>query len=506
MKDSAGYDLFISHSRRLDARIAESLQRGIESFAKPWWRPRSLRVFRDVSSLSANPNLWSSIETALARTRFLVLLASPEAAASPWVRRELQWWLEHRAPDSLFIAVTAGHVPWSEDTTPVGQPTTSCMPEFILTHYASAPRWVDLRALRSEQQISRHNPALLDAIADIGAAVRGIDKDQLVGEHIRQHRRVLRVATAAVVLLTLLTVATVIASVLFAGQRNTARRQRDIARQQRDLAVSRQLIDDSESLATSNAPVAKLESLAAWRIHPTNEARYAMLLAASRPQFASLTGHTGAVVSIAFSPGGGTLASSSLDGTVRLWSTTTHLPIGGPLAVGGANDAIWSVAFSPDDRLLASGSGDGTVQLWDVATHRPLGAPLTGQSGSASSVAFSPDGRTLVSTGTNGTVQLWDVATRRPLGDPLLAGGKNDAVETVAFSHNGRMLASGSFDGKVRLWNVASHRQIGHPLAKHTAPVSSLASARMAAHWPAAATTSRCACGMSPRIRLSEIR
>jgi hypothetical protein len=42
-------------------------------------------VFRDETSLSASPELWAAIETALSQARFFVLLASPEAADSRWV-------------------------------------------------------------------------------------------------------------------------------------------------------------------------------------------------------------------------------------------------------------------------------------------------------------------------------------------------------------------------------------------------------------------------------------
>jgi len=60
-----GYDAFISYSHALDGALAPALQTGLERFAKPWYRSRALRVFRDTASLSANPDLWSSIEKAL---------------------------------------------------------------------------------------------------------------------------------------------------------------------------------------------------------------------------------------------------------------------------------------------------------------------------------------------------------------------------------------------------------------------------------------------------------
>jgi WD40 repeat protein len=70
---------------------------------------------------------------------------------------------------------------------------------------------------------------------------------------------------------------------------------------------------------------------------------------------------------VAFSPGGRTLASSSLDGTVRLWDLTDPAhprPLGQPLT--GSTAAVASVAFSPGGRTLASGSFDGAIRLWNL--------------------------------------------------------------------------------------------------------------------------------------------
>jgi hypothetical protein len=111
---TSGYDAFISYSHALDGTLAPALQTGLEQFAKPWYRPRALRVFRDNASLTANPGLWSSIEKALASSTWFVLMASPEAARSPWVDREVAWWLANKSPQRLLVVLTDGQFAWDD--------------------------------------------------------------------------------------------------------------------------------------------------------------------------------------------------------------------------------------------------------------------------------------------------------------------------------------------------------------------------------------------------------
>ena len=243
------------------------------------------------------------------------------------------------------------------------------------------------------------------------------------------------------------------------------------AKQQRDLAASGQLINESEVIGDADPSVSKLLSIAAWRIHPSDQDRYAMLAAASRPGIASLTGHTDRVHAVAFSPDGHTLLSGSYDGTARLWNMATHRQIGAPL---NGHGEVYSVAFSPHGNVVATGAEDTMVRLWDVATHRQIGAPLNGHDGEINAVAFSPDGKILATGGADdGVVRLWNATTHRQIGAPLL--GHSGVVYSVAFSHDGKVLASGAADGTVRLWDVASHRQIGAPLLGHSGVVYSVA-------------------------------
>ncbi len=106
----ARYDAFISYSHAEDYAVAEALQSVTQILGKPWYRRRLLRVFRDDASLPATAKLWPDIAKALDESRYFILLASPEAAHSPWVARELAHWLDHKDADTLLIGLTAGNI------------------------------------------------------------------------------------------------------------------------------------------------------------------------------------------------------------------------------------------------------------------------------------------------------------------------------------------------------------------------------------------------------------
>jgi hypothetical protein len=77
--------------------------------------------------------------------------------------------------------------------------------------------------------VDQANPRLRECVADVAAAVREVPKDELVGEHIRQHRRTMRLARGGVAVLAVLLVAALVAAFVAFQQRATAQLERDIA-------------------------------------------------------------------------------------------------------------------------------------------------------------------------------------------------------------------------------------------------------------------------------------
>ena len=186
----------------------------------------------------------------------------------------------------------------------------------------------------------------------------------------------------------------------------------------------------------------------------------------TREALALLTGHTGRINSISFSPDGKTLTSGSSDNTVRLWDMATRTEIG---RLEGHTAAVNSVSFSPDGRTLASRGDDNTLRLWDMETQTQIHR-LEGYTGSLESVAFSPDGKMIASGGQDNIVRLWDVAMRAEIGR---LEGHTGYVSSVSFSPDGRTLASGSHDNTMRLWDVTTQAEIG-VLEGHTGWVNSV--------------------------------
>ena len=162
---------------------------------------------------------------------------------------------------------------------------------------------------------------------------------------------------------------------------------------------------------------------------------------------------------IEFLPGDEVVATAGDDGTLRFWDVESGRQLN-MVAHRSADtedeDAtLWIRAMdvSPDGRLAATSSQDGTLRVWDVATAKEaFRLRGHGQVGGRRIVRFTPDGRHLVSVGDDFFLRIWSTETGKALAEhPLRPSGVNvpenkDGSMTIgpgAFSADAKQLILG---------------------------------------------------------------
>jgi WD40 repeat protein len=525
---TAGFDAFISYSHAVDGRLAPALQAGLHRFAKPWYRLRALRVFRDETSLSATPELWPSIVEALDRSRWFILLASPEAASSMWVNDEVEHWCATKSTKHVIVVVTKddreGGFDWAR---------TTSFPSTLRAALEQEPRVVDLRWARDHADVSLHNAKFRDAVADVAAPLHGRAKDELYGEDVRQHRRAIRLARSGVAALALLAIASASLAVLALISRN-----REAA--QARLATSRQLAAESRAaLGDGRLDLALLLGAQAYETQRTAEARSVLLEGVVASGHLAQLLYERPIALSSVSGDGRRLALVRTDGRIRIWDLVRRRPLGDPIAV---RQVPASIALSGDGRRLAVGVQSYLKTfVWEVDRRR--WDPRLGDPGPAPPFPDTPV--TSISTGPAGTPVVWiggrigiarvavwngestewlnppahpckvlvspdasllavvqartvpdarwvtDVAVWRlaasghPVGDPVVFRGRagisplSDGCaprDSAAFSPTRPdVLAIGSWDGAVALWDARRGRALGAPLRGEGGVVSAVA-------------------------------
>jgi cytochrome c len=176
-----------------------------------------------------------------------------------------------------------------------------------------------------------------------------------------------------------------------------------------------------------------------------------------------LVGHQWPIAGLAVSPDGGTLASASWDGTIRLWP----LAGGVPIVLEGHGENVNGVAFAPDGKAVVSAGYDATVRIWPlpgpaVPVVAALPTPLN-------AVAVAPDGE-IAAAGADGHVYFLS-----PSGERL---GAVEAMPTpviaLAISGDGAHLAAASIRGAVAIIDKKAHTLV-RTLVGSAFPVWSLA-------------------------------
>jgi WD40 repeat protein len=505
---SARYDAFISYSQAGDERLAPALQSGLQQLARAWYQPRALRIFRDRTTLSVTPALWPAIENALSSSRWFIYLASPKAAASEWVDKEMKWWLDHRGTDRILIVLTSGEAEWDDARNTFDGDRSTAIPPLLRQAFAEEPRYLDLRWATREDQLSLRSPQFRDAVAELAAALHGRSKDELDGEDVRQHRRTQRITRAAIASLVLLTAASISTTVL-------AVRSRNLAESRRQVSLARQLAAEaSMTIARSPArlPLALALAVEAVARNPSAETERtlrSLLALRPRPIFAAET--NGDLMEVAFGAEGKWVAATDFfrgvgvwliadsatilrkwpeTDSLLLWSEGTDAPPrslrvgrstnvvaygvgtsayvrsatnGESLITVQAGDTIRAVDLHPTERFFATGADDGIVQLWSLVDGSELarldhGDPIR-------AVAFSPDGRLLATLDEEGGLCLLDASARgehrfesNTERSPLCRFGRGVSL-SLTWATDGSRLAT-TIENAALVWDLETERPL----------------------------------------------
>ncbi|MEW6235875.1 MAG: protein kinase [Candidatus Omnitrophota bacterium] len=118
-------------------------------------------------------------------------------------------------------------------------------------------------------------------------------------------------------------------------------------------------------------------------------------------------------------------------------------------------------AYSPDGKKIATGAINKTAKVWDAKTGKEL-ITLRGHSGPVASLAFSPDGRRIVTGGGmgDGTVKVWNANTGREL---ISLEGRSSSVKSVSFSPDGKRIIVEYDSGAPKVWNAFPWREEDYP-------------------------------------------
>jgi len=115
--------------------------------------------------------------------------------------------------------------------------------------------------------------------------------------------------------------------------------------------------------------------------------------------------HSKRVTQVMFDPKDNSFASTSLDGTVKIWNISSGMCI---ITLDGHPDGLHCLHYGTchNRQLLVSGSSDGAAKIWDLQTDRCVDT-LEGHANHLNALWWHPELPVLITGSADGTVQIW---------------------------------------------------------------------------------------------------
>lgn len=494
------YDAFLSYSHAADHELAPVLQSHMQSFAKPWYKLRSMRIFRDETTLSATPHLWPDIRKAIDDAKYFILLASPLAAHSRWVQQEISHWITTRGSDTLLIVLTEGVIEWDDNANDFDWTLTTALPQVLKNAYRSEPKWEDVSALTKAEDLNMQNPILRKTVASLYSSVTGKPLDTVIGEDVRQYRRTRMIGWSVFATLISVFVGTLWLYLYYSKLNEleqikvTQQRAERIRANSRHIAEeARQFVERGDAGFALNLVLEDLENnpddpgprptvaeshmtlFAGLHSNIENNimpaqgqadivafsSKSQVLAASDRTVLIFDQGtnaprrrlvHDGKVVSADFSSDGQRVLTASRDRSARIWELNSEA-----VKQFQHDGEVLVAIFAPTEALIATGSRDKTAAIWDVASgQRRLSLP---HESDVNDIAWLEGGKRALTLTGQGVLRAWDLAT----GAKLFEGqaGRMVKLGRIRVSPDGTRAVTFGGSGPATLWDTKDGTVVG---------------------------------------------
>jgi hypothetical protein len=159
--------------------------------------------------------------------------------------------------------------------------------------------------------------------------------------------------------------------------------------------------------------------------------------------------HADWVLGVALSPDGKRLFTASRDKTAKVWDLAAKESV---LTFPDHQNTVWGVAVKPDGKAGYSCGADNQVRSWNAASEGKQLKVLGGHGGEVYRIVEHPKLPLMVTCSADKTVKVWDAEKGTAL---KTLAGLTDHVYAAAISPDGALVAAGGYDGEVKVWKVA---------------------------------------------------
>ncbi|KAM4539612.1 guanine nucleotide-binding protein G(I)/G(S)/G(T) subunit beta-3b [Odontesthes bonariensis] len=160
------------------------------------------------------------------------------------------------------------------------------------------------------------------------------------------------------------------------------------------------------------------------------------------------------VMSVAFAPSGGFVASGGLDNVCTVYNIKGASPK--TLRELDAHTGYLSCCRFLSDSEILTASGDTTCCLWDLETGKQK-IIFTNHIGDCMSLALSPDANTFISGACDSLAKLWDL--REGTCKQTFSGHTSD-INAISFFPSGNAVITGSDDCSCRMYDLRADQEV----------------------------------------------